>query len=81
MNTEQEILAVLNRHLQSIVENDLDVYHQTTSEDLSLYEWFETPNRIDGLPFHDFYMSEDARREKRLSSASSSGSFETRAAL
>lgn len=79
MKDEHEILDVLNRHLQSIVENDLDAYHQTTSEDLSLYEWFETPNRIDGLPFHDFYMSEDARRAKRQAAETFKGVFETRA--
>jgi hypothetical protein len=45
-----------------IMENNIEGYHQTTSEDLSLYEWWITPHRIDGLPFHDFMMTENARR-------------------
>jgi hypothetical protein len=29
-------------------------YKATTHEELSLYEWFVTPHRLDGLPFHLF---------------------------
>lgn len=57
-----EISTLLLRHLQSIQENDLAAYHATTSEDLTLYEWWVTPHRLDGLPFHDFMMTENARR-------------------
>jgi hypothetical protein len=28
---------------------------------LTLYEWWVTPHRLDGLPFHDFMMQENAR--------------------
>jgi hypothetical protein len=59
---EAEIHAFLMRHLQAIQENDLSSYHATTSEDLTLYEWWITPHRLDGLPFHDFMMTENARR-------------------
>ena len=62
MNNQNEIKQFLYDHLQAIFENDLDHYHATTNEDLTLYEWFVTPHRLDGLPFHDFMMSENARR-------------------
>ena len=29
--------------------------------ELTLYEWYITPHRIDGMPFHDFMMTEAAR--------------------
>jgi len=61
MLNEPEVYGFLLRHLQSIQENDLETYHATTSEDLTLYEWWVTPHRLDGIPFHDFMMSENAR--------------------
>ena len=54
---EQEIWETLHRHLQSIFNKDSETYRQTTGEDLSLYEWFITPHRQDGLDFH-FFMIE-----------------------
>jgi hypothetical protein len=54
--------SFLRRHLQSIQENDVATYHATTHPDLTLYEWWITPHRIDGLPFHDFMMESNARR-------------------
>ena len=56
-----EIRVFLERHLQAIFDSDLDQYHATTVPELTLYEWYITPNRIDGVPFHDFMMTE-ARR-------------------
>ena len=53
-NDEQEIWAFLHRHLQSIFTRDAAAYKATTAEDLSLYEWFITPHRQDGLDFHLF---------------------------
>jgi len=61
MTTDAEIEEFLRRHLRSILDNDLEVYHRTTGEDLTLYEWWVTPHRIDGLEFHDFMMHEHAR--------------------
>ena len=52
--TEKEIWATLHRHLQSVFSKDTNTYRETTSEDLSLYEWFITPHRQDGLDFHFF---------------------------
>lgn len=54
MSTEQEIWDFLHRHLHSIFTRDVDTYRATTGEDLSLYEWFVTPHRQDGLDFHYF---------------------------
>jgi hypothetical protein len=62
MTDDPEIHEFLLRHLKSIQENDIPAYHATTSPDLTLYEWWVTPHRLDGLPFHDFMMSENARR-------------------
>jgi ketosteroid isomerase-like protein len=54
---EKEIWQFLHRHLRSIFTRDVETYQATTSEDLSLYEWFVTPHRQDGLDFH-FFMIE-----------------------
>ncbi|MCP4427380.1 MAG: protein kinase [Chloroflexi bacterium] len=54
---EKEIWDFLHRHLQSIFTQDAATYRATTSEELSLYEWFVTPHRQDGLDFH-FFMIE-----------------------
>lgn len=51
---EKEIWNTVHRHLESIFTRDVDAYVATTAEDLSLYEWFVTPHRQDGLPFHLF---------------------------
>ena len=57
-----EITDFLQRHLQSVLENDTKTYNETTATDLTLYEWWITPHRIDGLPFHEFMMSSNAER-------------------
>lgn len=57
---DQEIYDFLLRHLRSVQENDVLAYHETTAQDLTLYEWWVTPNRIDGLPFHEFMMEASA---------------------
>jgi hypothetical protein len=51
---EQEIWDTVHRHLNSIFTQDKETYQATTADDLSLYEWFITPHRQDGLPFHLF---------------------------
>ena len=62
MSHDPEVHSFLLKHLQSIMDNDIKIYHATTSPDLTLYEWWVTPQRIDGLPFHDFMMTENAKR-------------------
>jgi hypothetical protein len=59
---DKEIHEFLLKHLQAIQENNIPGYHETTSEDLSLYEWWITPQRLDGLPFHEFMMAANAER-------------------
>ncbi|MEP7358083.1 MAG: hypothetical protein ABI847_12640, partial [Anaerolineales bacterium] len=56
-----EVREFLEKHLQGIFDYDLALYAATTAPDLGLYEWYITPNRIDGIPFHDFLMTEAAR--------------------
>lgn len=59
---DQEIREFLLKHLKGIQENNIDSYHETTAEELTLYEWWVTPNRIDGLPFHEFMMNSNTER-------------------
>lgn len=56
-----EVREFLEGHLESIFAGDVDAYHASTVPDLSIYEWHITPHRIDGLPFHDFMISESQR--------------------
>ncbi len=59
---DEEIRDFLLKHLKGIQENDIASYHETTAEDLTLYEWWVTPQRLDGLPFHEFMMTANAAR-------------------
>src|SRR3972149_1276569 len=59
---DDEVIMFLKNHLQSIQDNDTQTYAETTAEDLTLYEWWITPHRIDGLPFHEFVMASNAER-------------------
>jgi hypothetical protein len=49
---EKEIMTVLEKNLQSIWDGDVATYRKTTSEDCSFFEWYISPQRIDGLDFH-----------------------------
>lgn len=62
MPLDQEIQEFLLKHLRSVQENDTPTYHETTAADLTLYEWWVTPHRLDGLPFHEFMMESNAKR-------------------
>ena len=59
---DSEVREFLLKHLQGIMTNDIASYHETTAEDLTLYEWWVTPHRLDGLPFHEFMMTSNASR-------------------
>jgi hypothetical protein len=61
MPDEASVRKVLERHLQSILDGDVATYHATTVPELTLYEWYVTPHRIDGLAFHDFLLAEASR--------------------
>ena len=56
-----DVRDALERHLQAIFDFDLEHYHASTVAELTLYEWYITPHRIDGIPFHDFLMREANR--------------------
>lgn len=60
--SDNEVVEFLKKHLQSIQENDTQTYNETSAADLTLYEWWITPHRIDGLPFHEFMMTSNAER-------------------
>jgi ketosteroid isomerase-like protein len=53
-HNEEKILSFLHKHLHSVFTRDVETYVATTSADLSLYEWWVTPHRQDGLDFHLF---------------------------
>jgi ketosteroid isomerase-like protein len=57
--SEREIWDFLHQHLQSVFTKDVETYKATTSSDLSLFEWFVTPHRQDGLDFHLFMIEHD----------------------
>ncbi len=59
---DEEIRDFLMKHLLSVQQNDTAAYRETTAEELSLYEWWVTPHRIEGLPFHEFMMHSNAER-------------------
>jgi hypothetical protein len=59
---DDEIHEFLLKHLRAIQENNIPEYYETTAEDLTLYEWWVTPHRLDGLPFHEFMMTSNASR-------------------
>lgn len=60
--SNDEVVEFLKKHLQAIQDNDAQAYNETAAEDLTLYEWWITPHRIDGLPFHEFMMKSNAER-------------------
>jgi ketosteroid isomerase-like protein len=67
-NSEQEILAVLDRHLKSVWAGDLATYRATTGEDVTFFEWYISTQRIDGIDFHlretaANFRSAEARRQ------------------
>lgn len=62
MSYDQEIHEFLLQHLNTVMQNDVAAYKETCSEDLTLYEWWVTPHRIDGIPFHEFMMSANDKR-------------------
>ena len=74
---DQDVQDFLLRHLKAVQDNDLAAYHATTAPELTLYEWWVTPHRIDGLPFHDFMMESNASRGT-VFGAESSRKAETR---
>ena len=48
----RHLLDLLDRSLQAIWDGDADAYAALTAEDVSFFEWYISPVRIDGLDFH-----------------------------
>jgi calcium/calmodulin dependent protein kinase II association protein len=70
---DKEIREFLMKHLMSVQNNDTATYRETSAEELTLYEWWITPHRIDGLPFHEFMMSSNAERGSVFGSPPATG--------
>ena len=73
MSPDSEIREFLERHIQAVMQNDIAAYTETTSPDLTIYEWWITPHRIDGLPFHEYMMAEMQRRNTAFGAETGSG--------
>ena len=54
MRDDAELLATLEEHLRAIYDGDFGRYQASTAPDLTLYEYFVTPHRQEGLAFHQF---------------------------
>ena len=51
-DAEQEVLDLTRRLIEAVYRRDLDFYRAHATGDMSAYEWFIAPARIDGLDFH-----------------------------
>jgi len=51
-NAEEEVLAITRQMLDAMHTADPEVHRRHCAEDMSSYEWYIAPNRIDGLEFH-----------------------------
>ena len=54
MSVHEEIWGALHDHLATVFDRDAAGYAASVTPDLSLYEWFVTPHRQDGVDFHLF---------------------------
>ena len=46
------VLEALDKNLRSIWEGDADLYRATTADEVTFFEWYISPDRIDGIDFH-----------------------------
>ncbi len=51
-DAEEEVLAITRQMLDAMYTADPEVHRRHCVEDMSSYEWYIAPNRIDGLEFH-----------------------------
>ena len=49
---EKEVLEITRQMLDAMYTANSDVHRQHSAEDMSSYEWYIAPQRIDGLEFH-----------------------------
>lgn len=48
----EEVLEITRRMLDAMYTSDPEVHRAHSAEDMSSYEWYIAPQRIDGLAFH-----------------------------
>lgn len=48
----QEVLAITERMLHAMYTGDPSVHQTHSTEDMSAFEWYIAPYRVDGLAFH-----------------------------
>ncbi len=51
-NKAEEVLDITRRMLDAMYSADPEVHRKHSAEDMSSYEWYIAPQRIDGLDFH-----------------------------
>ena len=51
-DAEKEVLAITERMLQAMYTADPEVHRRHCAEDMSSFEWYIAPYRIDGVDFH-----------------------------
>jgi Calcium/calmodulin dependent protein kinase II Association. len=49
---EDEALEATQQLLEAVYRQDAEYYRAHATEDMSAYEWFIAPGRIDGVDFH-----------------------------
>jgi hypothetical protein len=52
MSANEELLEITKRMLDAMYSNDSTVHRQHSAGDISSFEWYLAPYRIDGLDFH-----------------------------
>ena len=52
MSAENEVLDITRRMLDAMYSADPSVHRAHSAGDMSSYEWYIAPQRIDGLDFH-----------------------------
>ena len=50
--TEEEVLEITRQMLNAMYTADPEVHRRHSAEDMSSYEWYIAPQRIDGVDFH-----------------------------
>ncbi len=59
---EKEILETLHAMLEAIFKGDGETYRKLTAPDISSFEWYIAPYRIDTVDFHLHLLAQTARR-------------------
>ena len=52
MSDAEEVLAITRQMLDAMYTSDPEVHRRHCTEDMSSFEWYIAPYRIDGLEFH-----------------------------